>query len=207
MIGSSILAAAMAAFSTESETLAATAASLDPEEFSKAALALLEAPRIAASGCGHSGIACRHFAHLMCCIERPARFISPAEAVHGALGFLKKGDVMVLVSRGGATGELLPILEICLKKEVFVICVTEKPDSPLARGAGAVLRVSVTRECDRYNCQGTSSFAATCAVFDALQCAVLELSGFDNREFALIHPAGAVGKRLAGELTKKPPMV
>ena len=50
--------------------------------------------RIGAAGCGHSGIICQHFAHLMCCIERPARFISPAEAVHGATGFLQKGDVI-----------------------------------------------------------------------------------------------------------------
>ena len=71
----------------------------------------------AAAGCGHSGIVCQHFAHLMCCIERPARFISPAEAVHGATGFLKKGDVMVFASRGGKTKELLPILDICKKKE------------------------------------------------------------------------------------------
>ena len=58
------------------------------EAFSKAVDLLSNAPRIGTSGCGHSGIICQHMAHLMCCIERPARFISPAEAVHGATGFL-----------------------------------------------------------------------------------------------------------------------
>ena len=70
---------AMNAFKIESESLAATAAAIDKDQFEKAVEALGKAERIAASGCGHSGIACQHFAHLRCCIERPARFISPAD--------------------------------------------------------------------------------------------------------------------------------
>ena len=66
------------AFRIEAESLAATAEVLDPKEMERAVEALAKAERIAAAGCGHSGIACQHFAHLMCCIERPARFISPA---------------------------------------------------------------------------------------------------------------------------------
>ena len=79
----SVLKYAFDAFSIESESLKKTAEVLDPKEVERAVEALAKAERIASSGCGHSGIACRHFAHLMCCIERPARFISPAEAVHG----------------------------------------------------------------------------------------------------------------------------
>ena len=59
-----------------------------------------------------------------------------------------------------------------------------------------VLKMTVTKECDKYNCQGTTSFAVTCAIFDALQAAVLEYTGYSNETFALIHPGGAVGKRL-----------
>jgi hypothetical protein len=87
----------------------------------------------------------------MCCIERPARFISPAEAVHGGSGFLEKGDVMLLASRGGRTKELLPILEICKKKGVSVITVTENLESPLALGAD----VSTARPSDRHHWQPT----------------------------------------------------
>ena len=104
-------------FAIEAECLREGAAAVDMDEFEKAVKLLAEAPKIGASGCGHSGIACRDFAHLMCCIERPARFISPAEAVHGATGFLEEGDAMLFLSRGGKTGELLPILDICKKKE------------------------------------------------------------------------------------------
>ena len=91
-------------FAIEAECLREGAAAVDMDEFEKAVKLLAEAPKIGASGCGHSGIACRDFAHLMCCIERPARFISPAEAVHGATGFLEKGDAMLFLSRGGKTG-------------------------------------------------------------------------------------------------------
>ena len=187
---------AMNAFSIESESLLETAKVLDEKEFAKAVEALVKAPRIAATGCGHSGIAARHFAHLMCCVERPARFLSPAEAPHGALGFLQKGDVLVWASRGGKTDELTKILEIAKGKGVTIIGVTEALDSPLAKKSDILLAIKVTKECDRYNCQGTTSFAVTNAVFDALQTAVMEESGFVNAQFAVIHPNGAVGKRL-----------
>ena len=89
-----IVANAMNAFAIEAESLAATREVIDEAEFARAVEALAKAERIASAGCGHTGIACQHFSHLMCCIERPARFISPAEAVHGGLGYLQAGDVI-----------------------------------------------------------------------------------------------------------------
>ena len=190
------IARAREAFLIEAEELARQAEVMDFEQFALAVAALQNAERIGASGCGHTGIACRHFAHLMCCIERPARFISPAEAVHGATGFLQKGDVMLLASRGGKTQELLPIMDICRAKGVTLIAVTENLESPLAKGSDIVLPIRVERETDRYNAQGTSSFAVTNAVFDALQAALIEETGYKSEQFALIHPGGAVGERL-----------
>ena len=169
---------------------------IDDEQFAKAVDLLSNAERIGAAGCGHSGIICQHFAHLMCCIERPARFISPAEAVHGATGYLQKGDVMVFASRGGKTKELLPILDICKRKNVTVITITENLESPLAQGADIVLKQHVNRETDRYNAQGTTSTTSLCVLFHTLQTALIEETGFQNEQFALIHPGGAVGERL-----------
>lgn len=189
---------AQEAFEIEAREVLRAREVMDMEAFGRAVEVLRLAPRIAASGCGHSGIACRHFAHLMCCIERPARFISPAEAVHGASGYLQKEDVMLLVSRGGKTAELLPIADICRRKGVRVIAMTEALDSPLAARADIVLPMRVERETDRYNSQGTASFAATNAIFDALQAALIEETGYRNEQFALIHPGGAVGERLNG---------
>ena len=186
------------AYEIEADAVTASGAVVDEEAFMPAVKLLAVAPRIAASGCGHSGIACQHFAHLMCCIERPARFISPAEAVHGGTGFLQAGDVMLFASRGGKTKELLPILDICKRKGVNVISVTENLESPLVQAADVVLPIRVTRETDRWNSQGTTSFTVQCVLFDALQAALIEATDYQNEQFALIHPGGAVGERLAG---------
>ena len=187
---------ARAAYVTESECIAKMLDYFDEDAFSAAVELLKNAPRIGTSGCGHSGIICQHFAHLLCCIEQPARFISPAEAVHGATGFLAEGDVMVFASRGGKTKELLPILDICKKKGVSVITVTENMESPLALGADVVLKQYVNRETDKYNCQGTTSTTALCMIFHALQTALIEETDFQNEQFAVVHPGGAVGERL-----------
>ena len=184
------------AFSFEADSILATKDAVDSAEYLKAVRLLSEAQRIGTAGCGHSGICCMHFAHLLCCMEKPARFISPAEALHGAMGFIQEKDALVLASRGGKTSELLPMLEIARKKGAFVITVTEEPESMLARQADAVLLMCVTRETDQYNSQGTSSFVALSAIFDALQAALIGETGYRSEQFALIHPGGAVGKRL-----------
>ncbi|MBR4949426.1 MAG: SIS domain-containing protein, partial [Clostridia bacterium] len=159
------------AFDIEAECIRNMKDYIDKEQFSKAVELLIGAERIGAAGCGHSGIICQHFAHLMCCIEQPARFISPAEAVHGATGYLQKDDVMVFASRGGKTKELLPILDICKKKGVKVISVTENLESPLAEQADVVIKQYVNRECDRYNAQGTTSSTSLCMISHAIQTA------------------------------------
>lgn len=183
-------------FTIESTCIKEMQNHFDIDAFSKAVELLKNAPRIGAAGCGHSGIICQHFTHLMCCIELPARFISPAEAVHGATGYLKEGDVMVFASRGGKTKELLPILDICKAKGVKVITVTENLESPLALGADVVLKQYVTRETDKYNSQGTTSSTSLAVIFHLLQTALIEETDYKNEQFALIHPGGAVGERL-----------
>lgn len=186
----------LSAFDIESNSILATRDAMDLDAFSKAVDVLCCAPRIGTTGCGHSGIACMHFAHSLCCVERPARFLSPAEAVHGASGFLQAGDVLVWASRGGKTDELFSILDICHAKKVTVLGITENLSSPLAAKSHIVIPMKVTAETDRYNSQGTSSFTTLAAVFDALQTAIIEETGYKNEQFALIHPGGAVGKRL-----------
>lgn len=180
----------------EKECIEKMADHFDAEAYSKAVELLKNAERIGATGCGHSGIICQHFTHLMCCIDQPARFISPAEAVHGGTGFLQNGDVCVFASRGGKTKELLPILDICKAKGVKVITITENLESPLAIGADVVLKQYVNRETDKYNCQGTTSSTSLAVIFHVLQTALIEETNFKNEQFALVHPGGAVGERL-----------
>ncbi len=190
------LQAAKEAYKIEAECIATMLDYFDDEAFSKAVELLASAERIGAAGSGHSGIICQHFCHLMCCIERPARFISPAEAIHGATGYLQEGDVMVFASRGGKTKELLPIVDICKAKGVKIITVTENMESPLAEQADVALKQYVNRETDKYNAQGTTSTTALCMIFHALQTALIEETDYKNEQFALIHPGGAVGERL-----------
>ena len=196
MISKEAIAAAKNAYDIEAQCIENMKAYFDEAAFSQAVELLSAAPRIGAAGSGHSGIICQHFAHLMCCIERPARFISPAEAIHGATGFLQEGDVMVLASRGGKTKELLPIVDICKAKGVKIITVTENLESPLAQAADVVIKQYVNRETDKWNAQGTTSTTALCMIFHALQAAMIEHTGYRAEQFALIHPGGAVGERL-----------
>lgn len=183
-------------FHIEAKAIADIVDYMDFDALGRAVDAMSGCERIAVSGCGHSGIACRHFAHSLCCIERPARFLSPAEAVHGGMGFVQAGDVIVLASRGGKTEELLPILRIAKEKKAIVISITENPDSPMARESDIVIPIRVQKESDKYDSQSTASFVAFSAIFDAMQVALIEETGFVNEQFALIHPGGAVGERL-----------
>ena len=196
MIKNEAIQAARAAYDIEAACITEMKEFVDDAQFAKAIELLSNAERIGTCGCGHSGIICQHMAHLMCCIERPARFISPAEAVHGATGYLQKGDVMIFASRGGKTKELLPIVDICKAKGVSIISVTENMESPLAQAADVVLKQHVNRETDKWNAQGTTSTTALCMIFHALQAGIIEQTGYQAEQFALIHPGGAVGERL-----------
>ena len=198
MINAEALAAAKAAYDIERDCIEEMKAFFDDQAFSDAVMLLKNAPRIGTTGCGHSGIVCQHIAHLLCCIEQPARFISPAEAIHGATGFLQAGDVMIFASRGGKTKELIPIIDICRRKGVAIIAITENTESPLALSAAVVLKQHVNRETDKYNSQGTTSTTAFCVIAHALQAALIEETGYRNEQFAMIHPGGAVGERLNG---------
>ena len=169
---------------------------MDDAAFGRAVDALCTAERIVTTGCGHSGIAARKFAHSLCCVERPGKFMSPAEAVHGGMGGIRAGDVLVWASRGGKTSELVNIVRVCREKKAVIIGVTENLDSPLARQSDIVLPMKIEKESDRYNVMATSSFVGLVALFDALHIAIMEETGYRLEQFALIHPGGAVGERL-----------
>ena len=169
---------------------------MDWVAFQKATEALSKCDKIITCASGSSGIAAKKFAHTLCCIERPAQFLPPCEAMHGGLGAVQKGNVVVLVSRGGKTAELLPVLDVSIKKGATVIGVTENMDSPIAKQSDIVLPMHIEKESDKYNMQATSSYIATIALFDALICAVMGETDYKKEQFALIHPGGAVGERL-----------
>lgn len=191
-----IISKAKESLRIESKAIADIIDYLDQERFSEAVEALSNCPKIITCASGSSGIAAKKFAHSLCCIERNAQFLSPAEAIHGGMGCMKKGDAVVMVSRGGKTAELLPIIDVCNKKEVILIGITENMNSPLAKQSQIVIPMKIERESDPLNVMATASFVVTIAIFDAMLVAVMEKTGYRLEQFALIHPGGAVGNRL-----------
>jgi D-arabinose 5-phosphate isomerase GutQ len=122
--------------------------------------------------------------------------MSPAEAIHGGLGYVKKGDPVIIVSRGGKTTELLPIIDVCCKKGAYIIGVTENQSSYLAEKSDMILPLVVDKESDPLNLMASTSFIATITLFDAIIAGIMEDSGYKEEQFALIHPGGAVGQLL-----------
>jgi D-arabinose 5-phosphate isomerase GutQ len=169
---------------------------LDEERFSEVVSILSSCPKIITCASGSSGIAAKKFSHSLCCIERNAQFLSPAEAIHGGMGCIKKEDAVVVVSRGGKTSELLPIIEVCNKKGAILIAITENLQSPIAERAQLIIPLKIEKESDKFNVMATSSFVATIAVFDALLVAIMEETDYRLEQFSLIHPGGAVGIQL-----------
>lgn len=169
---------------------------MDTGEFGKTMDLLLKSQMTVLSACGSSGFAAKKFAHSLCCVECPAKFVPPSEAVHGGMGALKKGNLLILVSKGGKTDELIPLAGIAKAKCANLVVITANKDSELAKEADAVLLLPDVPESDRYGVMSTASFAATVSIFDALMVGIMEEKDYALSDFALIHPGGAVGKRI-----------
>lgn len=152
------------------------------------------------TGCGTSAQAARKMAHTLSVIEQRALFLDPADAVHGALGSVHKGDVVVFISKGGSTAELVSFLPNVQEKGATVVALGERADSELGRAADVFLPVKVEREPDRFNMLATASTLAAIATFDAIAISLMEEAGFTKSEFLANHPSGDVGHRLAAGL-------
>lgn len=152
--------------------------------------------RTLTAGVGTSGAAAKKIAHSLSCIERPSFFLSPGDAVHGALGAAQPGDVAILISKGGGTREIVNLISALQTKKVFLIGVTENEQSVLARESDLVLKIKVEREADAFNMLATTSTMAVVAVFDAICIALMYYTNYTRDQFAVIHPGGAVGERL-----------
>jgi KpsF/GutQ family protein len=157
--------------------------------------------RVLAAGVGTSGAAARKIAHSLSCIEVPAMFLSPADGVHGALGAVQKGDVVIAISKGGNTEEIMKIVPSIKAKGARLIGVTENENSKLAQASDLLLKVKVEKEPDPFNMLATASTMAVIAAFDAVAIALMYETGYSRDQFAVIHPSGAVGERL---VTNKP---
>ena len=185
----------------EAEELLKLAERFDREAVLQTADALQNCKgKVVLAGCGTSGQAAKKIAHTLCCIEIPAVYMCPADAVHGELGLLQEGDVLILISKGGNTEELLPFIPACKTKKATLNGVTENGNSGIAKNADILLQVKTDREPDPFNMLATASTLAVISLFDALCIALAQRKGFTREQFAIIHPHGAVGNRLLNNL-------
>lgn len=165
--------------------------------FEKAADVLFGcAGRIVVAGMGKSGIVGRKISATFSSTGSPSFFLHPAEAMHGDLGMLARGDVLLAVSYGGETEEILNLLEALKRLEIRVVTLTGNVKSTLAGASDAVVDVSVREEACSLNLAPTASTTVAMAVGDALAISLLERRGFQPEDFAALHPAGRLGKKL-----------
>jgi arabinose-5-phosphate isomerase len=163
----------------------------------EAAVRLLEAcrGRVIVTGMGKSGIIARKIAATLASTGTPAHFLHPAEGVHGDLGMVARGDVVIVLSNSGETDELLAIVPLLKRLAVPIALLTGSPRSALARQCDVVIDVSVREEACPMNLAPTSSTTAALAMGDALAMALLEVRGLSPADYAALHPRGALGWR------------
>ncbi len=152
--------------------------------------------RVVCTGMGKSGLIMKKVAATLSSTGTPALFLHPAEAVHGDLGMIVAGDVVLAASASGTTEELLRLVATLRRLGVPLLAMTGSPGSPLARHADLHLSVAIDREACPLNLAPTASTTAMLALGDALAMALSEARGFTREDFALLHPAGHLGKRL-----------
>jgi len=151
--------------------------------------------RVIVTGMGKSGLIGRKIAATLASTGTPAHFLHPAEGVHGDLGMVARGDVVLALSNSGETDELLAIVPPLKRLGVPILLLTGNPSASLARQCEVVIDVSVPEEACPMNLAPTSSTTAALALGDALALALLELRGFRPEDYAALHPRGALGWR------------
>jgi arabinose-5-phosphate isomerase len=152
--------------------------------------------RVVVSGMGKSGLIGRKISATLSSTGTPSFFLHPAEALHGDLGMLARGDAMLAVSYGGETEEIIRLLEALKRLEMPLVTLTGKTGSTLAQASEVVLDVSVKEEACSLNLAPTASTTVAMAVGDALAVSLLERRNFRQDDFAALHPAGRLGRKL-----------
>lgn len=152
--------------------------------------------RVVVTGMGKSGLVGRKISATLSSTGTPSFFLHPADALHGDLGMLARGDAVLAVSYGGETEEIIRLLETLKRLEAPIITLTGNIESTLAKASDVTLDVSVREEACSLNLAPTASTTVAMAVGDALAVSLLERRGFQPQDFADLHPAGRLGRKL-----------
>lgn len=151
--------------------------------------------RVVTMGLGKSGIICKKISATLASTGTPSFFLHPAEAIHGDLGMIVSGDVVLAISNSGETEELVRLIPSIKRIGAEVVAVTGNPASTLAKGADFHLSAAISKEACPLGLAPTASTTATLALGDALAMALLLRKGFKEEDFAFLHPGGRLGKR------------
>jgi arabinose-5-phosphate isomerase len=152
--------------------------------------------RVVVTGMGKSGLVGRKISATFSSTGTPSFFLHPADALHGDLGMLAKGDVLLAITYGGETQEIVNLLETMKRLEIPIVTLTGNSKSTLGEVSDVVLDVSVKEEACSLNLAPTASTTVAMALGDALAVSLLERRGFKPDDFAELHPAGRLGKKL-----------
>ena len=196
------LATAIRVLEAEAEAIRGLQARLGGPFLRAVDLAAACSGKIAVTGLGKSGIICKKIAATLSSTGSPAIFMHAADALHGDCGLLARDDVVLAISKSGETSEILQILNLAKRLGLPVVAMAGERESPLAQYADVFLDVSVAEEACPLGLAPTTSTAAAMAMGDALAMALMERKGFGKEDFASLHPAGSLGKKLlrVGEL-------
>jgi arabinose-5-phosphate isomerase len=152
--------------------------------------------RVVVTGMGKSGLIGRKISATFASTGTPSLFLHPAEALHGDLGMLVREDVVVAISYGGETEEIVLLLDTIKRLGCRMVTLTGNPRSTLAAASDVILDISVKEEACSLNLAPTASTTAMLAMGDGLAIALLDKRNFQAEDFARLHPAGNLGKRL-----------
>ena len=183
-------------FEIEIEAMKRAMNSLD-DSFAKAVEIILGCKgRVVVIGMGKSGLIGKKIAATLASTGTPAFFMHPAEGMHGDLGMLVKGDVVIGISNSGETEEMKVLLPLIKRLGSKLIAIVGKKDSTLGRESDCILDASIEKEACPLNLAPTASTTVALALGDALAVALVECRGFKAEDFAMFHPSGSLGKRL-----------
>lgn len=192
----SIIAEAKRVIQVEADALQAMVARIDASFERAVELVLASKGRVVVSGMGKSGLIGQKIASTMASTGTPALFLHPAEGIHGDLGMIMTGDVVIAISNSGETEEMLRILPAIKRIGAHVVAMTGNGASTLARSSDVFLDISVKEEACPLGLAPTASTTAALAMGDALAVALLVQRGFRAEDFAIFHPGGSLGKKL-----------
>jgi len=153
--------------------------------------------RVVFTGMGKSGLIARKIVATLNSTGTAAIFMHPTDALHGDLGMVRKDDIVIIISKSGNTEELLRLIPMFKRINVTLIGMLGSLDSKLAKECDIILNISVKEEACPYDLAPTASTTAALVMGDALAMVLLEMRGFTEEDFAMLHPGGSLGKRLS----------